>query len=403
MADWAQALAELKRGCEEILLEEELIAKLKEGKPLKIKAGFDPTAPDLHLGHTVLINKLRTFQQLGHEVIFLIGDFTGMIGDPSGKNVTRKPLSREDVLANAETYKEQVFKILDPAKTRVAFNSQWMGELGAAGMIKLASRQTVARMLERDDFKKRFANNQSISIHEFLYPLVQGWDSVALAADVEMGGTDQRFNLLMGRELQKEEGMRPQTVMMVPLLEGLDGVQKMSKSLGNYVGITDAPTEMFGKIMSISDDLMWRYYDLLSFRPLAEIQQLKQDVLAGANPRDVKILLAKEIIARFHDEAAAEAAHQDFIQRFSKNALPDDIPEVVVSTDAASMPIANLLKEAGLVDSTSEAIRMIKQGAVKLNGEHKIDDTKLEIAAGSSEIYQVGKRKFAKVSLQKVT
>ncbi|EJI86555.1 tyrosyl-tRNA synthetase II [Alishewanella aestuarii B11] len=400
MADWAQALAELKRGCEEILLEEELIAKLKEGKPLKIKAGFDPTAPDLHLGHTVLINKLRTFQQLGHEVIFLIGDFTGMIGDPSGKNVTRKPLSREDVLANAETYKEQVFKILDPAKTRVAFNSQWMGELGAAGMIKLASRQTVARMLERDDFKKRFANNQSISIHEFLYPLVQGWDSVALEADVEMGGTDQRFNLLMGRELQKEEGMRPQTVMMVPLLEGLDGVQKMSKSLGNYVGITDAPTEMFGKIMSISDDLMWRYYDLLSFRPLAEIQQLKQDVLAGANPRDVKILLAKEIIARFHDEAAAEAAHQDFIQRFSKNALPDDIPEVVVSTDTASMPIANLLKEAGLVDSTSEAIRMIKQGAVKLNGEQKIEDSKLDVAKGSSQIYQVGKRKFAKVTLQ---
>lgn len=400
MADWAQALAELKRGCEEILLEEELIAKLKEGKPLKIKAGFDPTAPDLHLGHTVLINKLRTFQQLGHEVIFLIGDFTGMIGDPSGKNVTRKPLSREDVLANAETYKEQVFKILDPAKTRVAFNSQWMGELGAAGMIKLASRQTVARMLERDDFKKRFANNQSISIHEFLYPLVQGWDSVALAADVEMGGTDQRFNLLMGRELQKEEGMRPQTVMMVPLLEGLDGVQKMSKSLGNYVGITDAPTEMFGKIMSISDDLMWRYYDLLSFRPLAEIQQLKQDVLAGANPRDVKILLAKEIIARFHDETAAEAAHQDFTQRFSKNALPDDIPEVVLSFAGAAMPITNLLKEAGLVDSTSEAIRMIKQGAVKLNGEQKIEDSKLDVAKGSSQIYQVGKRKFAKVTLQ---
>ena len=400
MADWAQALAELKRGCEEILLEEELIAKLKEGKPLKIKAGFDPTAPDLHLGHTVLINKLRTFQQLGHEVIFLIGDFTGMIGDPSGKNVTRKPLSREDVLANAETYKEQVFKILDPAKTRVAFNSQWMGELGAAGMIKLASRQTVARMLERDDFKKRFANNQSISIHEFLYPLVQGWDSVALEADVEMGGTDQRFNLLMGRELQKEEGMRPQTVMMVPLLEGLDGVQKMSKSLGNYVGITDAPTEMFGKIMSISDELMWRYYDLLSFKPLSEIQQLKQDVAAGANPRDVKILLAKEIIARFHDEAAAEAAHQDFTQRFSKNALPDDIPEVLLSCEGETMPIANLLKEAGLVDSTSEAIRMIKQGAVKLNGEQKIEDSKMDVAKGSSQIYQVGKRKFAKVTLQ---
>lgn len=399
MADWAQALAELKRGCEEILLEEELIAKLKEGKPLKIKAGFDPTAPDLHLGHTVLINKLRAFQQLGHEVIFLIGDFTGMIGDPSGKNVTRKPLSREDVLANAETYKEQVFKILDPAKTRVAFNSEWMGELGAAGMIKLASRQTVARMLERDDFKKRFANNQSISIHEFLYPLVQGWDSVALQADVEMGGTDQRFNLLMGRELQKEEGMRPQTVMMVPLLEGLDGVQKMSKSLGNYVGITDAPNEMFGKIMSISDELMWRYYDLLSFRPVNEVQQLKQDVQNGTNPRDVKILLAKEIIARFHDEAAAEAAHQDFTQRFSKNALPDEIPELTVTCTADSMPIANLLKEAALVDSTSEAIRMIKQGAVKLNGDEKVEDPKLEIAKGSTQIYQVGKRKFARITL----
>ncbi|WP_333608114.1 tyrosine--tRNA ligase [Arsukibacterium sp.] len=399
MADWAQALAELTRGCEEILLEDELIAKLKEGKPLKVKAGFDPTAPDLHLGHTVLINKLRTFQQLGHEVIFLIGDFTGMIGDPSGKNVTRKPLSRDDVLANAETYKEQVFKILDPAKTRVAFNSEWMGELGAAGMIKLAARQTVARMLERDDFKKRYANNQSIAIHEFLYPLVQGWDSVALEADVEMGGTDQRFNLLMGRELQKDEGQRPQTVMMVPLLEGLDGVQKMSKSLGNYVGITDAPTEMFGKIMSISDELMWRYYDLLSFKPLTDIQQLKQQVAAGANPRDVKILLAKEIIARFHDDAAAEAAHQDFTQRFSKNALPDDIEQLTLNCDGDTMPVANLLKEAGLVASTSEAIRMIKQGAVKLNGESRIDDPKLEIVKGSSDIYQVGKRKFAKITL----
>lgn len=399
MADWELALAELKRGCEEILLEEELIAKLKEGKPLKIKAGFDPTAPDLHLGHTVLINKLRAFQQLGHEVIFLIGDFTGMIGDPSGKNVTRKPLSREDVLANAETYKEQVFKILDPAKTQVAFNSEWMGELGSAGMIKLASRQTVARMLERDDFKKRFGNNQSIAIHEFLYPLVQGWDSVALQADVEMGGTDQRFNLLMGRELQKDEGQRPQTVMMVPLLEGLDGVQKMSKSLGNYVGITDAPNDMFGKIMSISDELMWRYYDLLSFKPVEEIATLKQKVVDGANPRDIKILLAKEIIARFHDETAAEAAHQDFTQRFSKNALPDDIPEISVSCEGNSMPVANVLKEAGLVDSTSEAIRMIKQGAVKLNGETKIEDSKLEIVKGSSEIYQVGKRKFSRITL----
>lgn len=400
MAHWEQALAEIKRGCEEILLEEELIAKLKEGKPLKIKAGFDPTAPDLHLGHTVLINKLRTFQQLGHDVIFLIGDFTGMIGDPTGKNVTRKPLTREDVLANAQTYKEQVFKILDPAKTRVAFNSEWMEKLGAAGMIKLAARQTVARMLERDDFKKRYANNQSIAIHEFLYPLVQGWDSVALEADIEMGGTDQRFNLLMGRELQKDEGQRPQTIIMVPLLEGLDGVQKMSKSLGNYIGITDTPGEMFGKVMSISDELMWRYYDLLSFRPLAEIAKLKQQAAEGRNPRDIKIELAKEIIARFHDQAAADAAEQDFIQRFQKNALPDDIPELTLTLSTESIQIANLLKEAGLVESTSEALRMIKQGAVKLDGETKVEDSKMEFAKGSCHIFQVGKRKFAKVSLQ---
>lgn len=399
MAHWEQALAEIKRGCEEILLEEELIAKLKEGKPLKIKAGFDPTAPDLHLGHTVLINKLRTFQQLGHEVIFLIGDFTGMIGDPTGKNVTRKPLTREDVLANAQTYKDQVFKILDPAKTRVAFNSEWMEQLGAAGMIKLAARQTVARMLERDDFKKRYANNQSIAIHEFLYPLVQGWDSVALEADIEMGGTDQRFNLLMGRELQKDEGQRPQTIIMVPLLEGLDGVQKMSKSLGNYIGITDAPGEMFGKVMSISDELMWRYYDLLSFRPIADIAALKQQAAEGRNPRDIKIELAKEIIARFHDEAAADAAEQDFIQRFQKNALPDDIPELTLTLTADSIQIANLLKEAGLVESTSEALRMIKQGAVKLDGETKLEDSKMEFAKGSCHIFQVGKRKFAKVRL----
>ncbi len=364
-----------------------------------MKAGFDPTAPDLHLGHTVLINKLRTFQQLGHEVIFLIGDFTGMIGDPTGKNVTRKPLTREDVLANAKTYQEQVFKILDPAKTRIAFNSEWMEQLGAAGMIKLAARQTVARMLERDDFKKRYANNQSIAIHEFLYPLVQGWDSVALQADIEMGGTDQRFNLLMGRELQKDEGQRPQTVIMVPLLEGLHGVQKMSKSLGNYIGITDSPTEMFGKMMSITDDLMWRYYDLLSFRPLAELAELKQQAAAGRNPRDIKIELAKEIIARFHDEAAAEAAHADFTQRFSKNALPDDIPELTLTLTTDSIAISQLLKEAGLVESTSEAMRMIKQGAVKLNGDEKVEDSKLEFAKGSSTIFQVGKRKFAKVTL----
>ncbi|EGM79188.1 tyrosyl-tRNA synthetase [Rheinheimera sp. A13L] len=399
MAHWEQALAEIKRGCEEILLEEELIAKLKEGKPLKIKAGFDPTAPDLHLGHTVLINKLRTFQQLGHDVIFLIGDFTGMIGDPTGKNVTRKPLTREDVLANAQTYKEQVFKILDPAKTRVAFNSEWMEKLGAAGMIKLAARQTVARMLERDDFKKRYANNQSIAIHEFLYPLVQGWDSVALEADIEMGGTDQRFNLLMGRELQKDEGQRPQTIIMVPLLEGLDGVQKMSKSLGNYIGITDTPSEMFGKVMSISDELMWRYYDLLSFRPIADIAALKQQAADGRNPRDIKIELAKEIIARFHDQGAADAAEQDFIQRFQKNALPDDIPELTLTLTADSIQIANLLKEAGLVESTSEALRMIKQGAVKLDGETKVEDSKMEFAKGCCHIFQVGKRKFAKVSL----
>ncbi len=399
MAHWEQALAEIKRGCEEILLEEELIAKLKEGKPLKIKAGFDPTAPDLHLGHTVLINKLRTFQQLGHDVIFLIGDFTGMIGDPTGKNVTRKPLTREDVLANAQTYKEQVFKILDPARTRVAFNSEWMEKLGAAGMIKLAARQTVARMLERDDFKKRYANNQSIAIHEFLYPLVQGWDSVALEADIEMGGTDQRFNLLMGRELQKDEGQRPQTIIMVPLLEGLDGVQKMSKSLGNYIGITDTPGEMFGKVMSISDELMWRYYDLLSFRPIADIAALKQQAADGRNPRDIKIELAKEIIARFHDQAAADAAEQDFIQRFQKNALPDDIPELSLTLNSDSIQIANLLKEAGLVESTSEALRMIKQGAVKLDGETKVEDSKMEFAKGSCHIFQVGKRKFARVSL----
>ncbi|ESP92696.1 tyrosyl-tRNA synthetase [Pseudoalteromonas luteoviolacea NCIMB 1944] len=399
MVDIETAFAEIKRGAEDILVEDELKEKLKSGKKLRIKAGFDPTAPDLHLGHTVLINKLKTFQDLGHEVIFLIGDFTGMIGDPTGKNVTRKPLTREDVLANAETYKEQVFKILDPEKTTVAFNSQWMEKLSSAEMIKLASRQTVARMLERDDFKKRYAGGQAIAIHEFLYPLVQGWDSVALEADVELGGTDQRFNLLMGRELQKEEGQKPQTVLMMPLLEGTDGVQKMSKSLGNYIGITDAPTEMFGKVMSISDDLMWRYYELLSAKSLTDIAALKEEVAGGRNPRDIKIDFAKEMIARFHSEDDAQAAHQDFIKRFQKNALPDEIPEVTVSIEGDTTFIANLLKEAGLVASTSEAMRMIKQGAVKLNGEEKITDTKLEIAKGSTEIYQVGKRKFAKVTV----
>ena len=399
MSDLQAAFAEIKRGAEEILIEDDLLERLKSGKKLKIKAGFDPTAPDLHLGHTVLINKMKTFQDLCHEVIFLIGDFTGLIGDPTGKNVTRKPLTREDVLANAETYKEQIFKILDPAKTTVAFNSTWMEELGAAGMIKLAARQTVARMLERDDFKKRYANNQSIAIHEFLYPLVQGWDSVALEADVELGGTDQRFNLLMGRELQKDEGQKPQTVLMMPLLEGLDGVQKMSKSLGNYIGITDKPTEMFGKIMSISDELMWRYYELLSSLSLGEIEGLKAKIAAGTNPRDIKIDFAKEMIARFHSQEDAEAAHQDFIQRFQKKALPDEIPELTITIDGEEIGIANLLKEAGLVASTSEAMRMIKQGAVKLNGKEKISDTKQTFAKGSQEIYQVGKRKFAKITI----
>ena len=397
--DLQTALAEIKRGAEEILIEDELVEKLKSGKKLKIKAGFDPTAPDLHLGHTVLINKMKTFQDLGHEVIFLIGDFTGMIGDPTGKNVTRKPLTRDDVLANAETYKEQVFKILDPAKTTVAFNSTWMEKLGAAGMIKLAARQTVARMLERDDFKKRYAGGQSIAIHEFLYPLVQGWDSVALESDVELGGTDQRFNLLMGRELQKDEGQKPQTVLMMPLLEGTDGVQKMSKSLGNYIGITDTPSDMFGKIMSISDVLMWRYYDLLSSLSIEQIAAQKQRVEQGTNPRDIKIELAKELIARFHSEADAQAAHDDFIQRFQKKALPDEIPELTVNINEESILIANLLKEAGLVASTSEAMRMIKQGAVKLNGEDKITDTKLKIAKGTTAIYQVGKRKFANITV----
>ncbi|GAA6172094.1 tyrosine--tRNA ligase [Colwellia sp. KU-HH00111] len=398
MTDVSQAFAELKRGAEEILVEDELLEKLKTGKPLKIKAGFDPTAPDLHLGHTVLINKLRQFQQQGHEVIFLIGDFTGMIGDPTGKNVTRKPLTKADVLANAETYKEQVFKILDPEKTTVAFNSTWMEKLGAAGMLSLASRQTVARMMERDDFKKRYANGQAIAIHEFMYPLVQGWDSVALEADVELGGTDQKFNLLMGRELQKSEGQRPQTVLMMPLLEGLDGVQKMSKSLGNYIGITDSPSDMFGKIMSISDDLMWRYYELLSFKPIAEVERYKGEIEQGKNPRDVKIDLAKEIIARFHDETAAQAAHDEFINRFQKGAMPDEMPEHEITPENGEIAIANLLKEAGLVGSTSDAYRMIKQGAAKIDGE-KITDKSLVITRGTQAVYQVGKRKFAKVSV----
>jgi tyrosyl-tRNA synthetase len=392
-------LQELERGAEEILVKAELVEKLKKGQPLRVKAGFDPTAPDLHIGHTVLINKMRQFQDAGHDVIFLIGDFTGMIGDPTGKSATRPALTEEQVQQNALTYKEQIFKILDPEKTEIAFNSTWMSRMSPAQMIQLAAKHTVARMLERDDFNKRYKGGQPIAIHEFLYPLVQGYDSVALKADVELGGTDQKFNLLVGRELQRQYGQEQQIVMTMPLLEGLDGVNKMSKSLGNYIGITDVPNDMFGKIMSISDELMWRYFELLSFRPLSEVKQFKESVEAGANPRDIKFLLAEEIIARFHDRSAATAAREEFIARFQKGNMPDDIPEVALECDAEGLPIANLLKNAGLVGSTSDAFRMIKQGAVKIDGE-KIEDRNLLIKKGSKAIFQVGKRKFAEVALK---
>jgi tyrosyl-tRNA synthetase len=395
-----EQLPEIERGAEEVLVADELRAKLALGRPLRIKAGFDPTAPDLHLGHTVLINKMRQFQDLGHEVIFLIGDFTGMIGDPSGKNATRPPLSPEEVAANAETYKEQVFKILDPDKTRVVFNSEWMGQMDAADMIRLASSSTVARMLERDDFSKRYGSNQPISIHEFLYPLVQGHDSVALEADVELGGTDQKFNLLMGRQLQQAAGQKPQVVLTMPLLEGLDGVNKMSKSLNNYVGITDSPDEMFGKLMSVSDELMWRYFELLSFRPLEEIAGLQDRVAKGENPRDIKFELAGELVARFHGTAAAEKARESFINRFRKNEIPDEMPEHTLDCGAAGqLGIAHVLNQAELVASTSEAFRMIKQGAVKVDGE-RVSDRALELRAGGTHICQVGKRRFARVTLK---
>ncbi|AUD78040.1 tyrosine--tRNA ligase [Kangiella profundi] len=397
MTDVQAAFAEIKRGAEEILLEDELLEKLKTGKPLKIKAGFDPTAPDLHLGHTVLINKLRQFQQLGHEVIFLIGDFTGMIGDPTGKNATRKPLTREEVLANAETYKEQVFKILDPAKTTIAFNSEWCEKLGAAGMIKLASHTTVARMLERDDFKKRYGNEQPIAIHEFLYPLVQGYDSVALESDVELGGTDQRFNLLMGRELQKHYGQRPQTVLMMPLLEGLDGVQKMSKSLGNYVGITEAPGVMYQKLLSIPDSMMWRYFELLSFRPLPEIEELKKQVEQGANPRDIKIELAKEIIERFHDKEAADNAHKAAGNIIKEGEVPEGTPEVEVDMDGAEQfPIGAIINRAGLAANSAQAKDMLKNGRVKVDWE--VVEPSLMLKPGKYLI-QAGKKKIAYVTL----
>ncbi len=394
------ALQQIKRGADEILVEQELAAKLKEGRPLRVKAGFDPTAPDLHLGHTVLINKLKQFQDLGHEIMFLIGDFTGMIGDPTGKSATRPALSQEEVIENAKSYQEQVFKILNPDKTQVMFNSEWMSKMNSSDMIKLAGKFTVARMLERDDFSKRYKSNQSISIHEFLYPLVQGYDSVAMKADIELGGTDQKFNLLVGRELQRAEGMSPQVILTMPILEGLDGVQKMSKSLNNYIGINDQPKDMFGKVMSINDELMWRYFELLSFRPMIEIDEFKKQIEQGANPRDIKFLLAEELITRFHSSEAARNAHADFIQKFQKGAIPDDIEKYVITINEEGIAIANLIKEAGLLGSTSEAMRMIKQGGVKIDG-HKIEDKGLRFNKNAELVLQVGKRKFKKIKIEK--
>jgi len=396
--DIKQSLELISRGVDEILIEEELVKKLKLGRPLRIKAGFDPTAPDLHLGHTVLVNKLKQFQDLGHEVMFLVGDFTAMIGDPTGKSATRPPLTRDEVLENAKTYEHQVFKILDAQKTTVFFNSSWMGEMNASDMIQLAAKHTVARMLERDDFSKRYKGGQSISVHEFLYPLVQGYDSVAMKADVELGGTDQKFNLLVGRQLQIAYGQEPQIAITMPILEGLDGVQKMSKSLNNYIGITDTPDEMFGKIMSVSDELMWRYFELLSFRPMSEIDEFRKQIEAGANPRDIKFLLAKELIGRFHSDEEAEQAQNNFIARFQKGAMPDDIPEMELTTEDGELGIATLLNSAGLVSSNGEGFRMIKQGAVKIDGE-KVSDRNLKLAAGFEGVIQVGKRKFARVKL----
>jgi len=395
--DTADALALLKRGTEEILLESELKERLESGRPLRVKAGFDPTAPDLHLGHTVLINKLRQFQDLGHQILFLIGDFTGRIGDPSGKSATRKPLTEEAVKENAQTYRDQIFKILDPERTEVVFNSEWLSKLNAVDMIQLAAQSTVARMLERDDFHKRYTGGQPIAIHEFLYPLIQGYDSVALRADVELGGTDQKFNLLMGRELQKAHGQVPQVVMTMPILEGLDGVQKMSKSLNNYIGIKEPADQMFGKIMSVSDDLMWRYFELLSFRSMAEVERFRQQVRDGANPRDIKFLLGEELVDRFHGAGAGAAARDEFIARFRDGAMPSELDEVSVPSDKA-VPIAQLLKSAGLVPSTSEALRMLKQGGVRVDGE-RVEDPQLSFAPGSSHVFQVGKRRFAKVSV----
>ncbi|MEL6711480.1 MAG: tyrosine--tRNA ligase, partial [Pseudomonadota bacterium] len=386
------------RGTHEILPEADLIGKLQQNRPLRVKAGFDPTAPDLHLGHTVLLNKLYQLQTLGHDIQFLIGDFTGLIGDPTGKNQTRPPLTADEISHNAETYQTQVFKVLDPDKTQILFNSAWMRELGADGLIRLAARHTVARMLERDDFSQRYKNGQAIAIHEFLYPLVQGWDSVAMQTDIELGGTDQKFNLLVGRQLQEQVGQEPQVIITLPLLEGLDGVRKMSKSLDNYIGITEPATDMFGKLMSISHELMWRYFELLSTRDMTEIEQLRAQVENGMNPRDVKFMLGEELVARFHNTAAAQQARADFIARFRQGALPDDMPEVTLATEAGCISITHLLKQANLVASTSEGIRMIKQGAVRLDG-NKIVDHKLNLQAGNTLICQVGKRRFARVTL----
>lgn len=396
--DIQQQLAVIKKGVDEILLEQELVEKLKLNRPLRVKAGFDPTAPDLHLGHVVLLTKMRQLQDLGHHIMFLIGDFTGMIGDPTGKNATRPPLTPEQIKINAETYTKQVFKVLDPNKTEICFNSKWLNELGAAGMLKLAASQTVARMLERDDFSKRFKNNQSISIHEFMYPLLQGYDSVAMQADIELGGTDQRFNLLMGRELQKQYGQSTQVLIMLPLLVGLDGVNKMSKSLGNYIGIAESPTEIFGKVMSVSDELMWSYFDLVSLLNTDEIALLKQQVQSGENPRNIKVKLAMELVARFHDQSAAEMALADFETKFKRNEIPTDLELQELVLESTTIGLGVLLKQAGLVASTSEGARMIEQGGVKIDGE-KIADKNHQLAKGDTFVVQVGKRKFAKLKL----
>lgn len=398
MAKIDEALSIIRRGTEEILLEDELVEKLKSGKTLRVKAGFDPTAPDLHVGHTVLLNKMRQLQELGHEIQFLIGDFTGLIGDPSGKNETRPPLTREQVTENAKTYATQVFKVLDPKKTKIMFNSEWMDKLTPVDLIKLAATHTVARMLERDDFAKRYATGQAIAIHEFLYPLLQGYDSVAMQADIELGGTDQKFNLLMGRELQKHFGQKPQIVITLPLLPGLDGVKKMSKSVGNYIGITESADQIFGKVMSISDETMWLWYELISFRSLAEIQKMRDDAANGANPRDMKLLLAEELAARFHDAQAGQKARENFISQFQKGKLPEDMPEISLKVGAEGMAIANIIKNAGLTEGTSEAVRLINQGGVRIDGE-KLSDKNLHLKANTTFILQVGKRRFAKVNL----